>query len=119
MHVAKTIVSFFQNLVICLVIHTIVLSAVAQTATRHDPFFGNKVESKRKPNEGVGVAKLSTGPFAVRAIETPRVANTAGGRESRNINLAGDSKAGLIFEHLFYPFSYRSAIWHRWGSYSK
>ena len=71
------------------------MSSLAQTATRHDPFFGNKVDTNKR--SGVSVAKLSTGPFAVRAIETPRAANTDSGRQSRNINLAGDSKAGFIF----------------------
>ena len=83
----------FQILVIALVISSIAALAPSQPTLlrRSGRYLGGRFKPKRQisgQGGGVTLAKLSTGPFAVRAIETPRVANTAGNapRTSRKLH---------------------------------
>ena len=95
----------FQILVIALVISSIAALAPSQPTLlrRSGRYLGGRLKPKRQisgQGGGVTLAKLSTGPFAVRAIETPRVANTDGNAPRTSRKLHDNSPVQVDRVHL-------------------
>ena len=110
----------FQILVIALVISSIAALAPSQPTLlrRSGRYLGGRFKPKRQisgQGGGVTLAKLSTGPFAVRAIETPRVANTAGNAPRTSKKLHDNSPDRSVFFCIFAPQIFITQILHTYG----
>ena len=110
-----------QILVIALVISSIAALAPSQPTLlrRSGRYLGGRFKPKRQisgQRGGVTLAKLSTGPFAVRAIETPRVANTAGNAPRTSRKLHDNSPDRSVF-CIFTPQIFITQILHTYGEF--
>ena len=119
----------FQILVIALVISSIAALGPLQPTLlrRSGRYLGGRFKPKRQisgQGGGVTLAKLSTGPFAVRAIETPRVANTAGNAPRTSRKLHDSSPHRSVYIYLYKSFYskqikhiFTTQIFHTYGAF--